>query len=263
MLNNLLRRRDFLIFSVTFLLAPTRRLAAEPLARRGTFVADVGILYQVLNFHLEGGVEESVDREGGRYEVRVTGQGSGIANRIESSGEFRDGRWVPLRSASWLQVHGRESWTRIAYDYSHRSVEYHARGETFFLRRVRVVDDVVAMPDGAIVDDGISASLNYRDGYWKARPDGNLVSHVVRRRRSAGEGPDDVASSYRAEIIPLELKIAPDPDTHKPTALLDLSRFSSWARENRPARIVFDDERRPTLITGSMMLGTSVTIRLG
>jgi hypothetical protein len=263
MLRQGISRRELFAFAAALLLAPTPRLAAEPLARRGTFVADVGILYQVLKFHLEGGVDESIDREAGRYEVRVTGQGSGIANRIESSGELRDGRWVPLRSASWFQVHGRESWTRIAYDYGRRSVEYHARGETFFLRRVRVVDDVVAMPDGAFIDDGISASLNYRDGNWKARPDGNLVSHVVRRRQSANEGADDVASSYRAEIIPLELRIAPDPETRKPTALLDLSRFSSWARENRPARIVFDDERRPALITGSMILGTSVTIRLG
>jgi len=85
----------------------------------------------------------------------------------------------------------------------------------------------------------------------------------VRRHQGTREGPDDVASSYRAEIIPLELKLAPDPETQRPSALLDLSRFSSWARENRPARIVFDTERRPALITGSMILGSSVTIRLG
>jgi hypothetical protein len=84
----------------------------------------------------------------------------------------------------------------------------------------------------------------------------------VRRRRAENEGPDDVAQSYRAEVIPLELRIENDPQTRKSAALLDLSRFSSWARENRPARIVFDDERRPALITGSMILGTSVTIRL-
>ena len=72
-----------------------------------------------------------------------------------------------------------------------------------------------------------------------------------------------MAQTYRAELVPLELKIEPQPETGKPSALLDLSRFSSWARESRPARIVFDDERRPALITGSMILGTSVTIRLG
>ena len=263
MLEQSISRRDFLTLSAALLLAPSGRLAAQPLVRRGTFAADIGVLYRVLSFHMEGEVEENVDREAGRYEVRLTGQGSGIANRIESRGEFRDGRWVPLHSASWFEIHGRESRLRIAYDYDRRTVEYHAHGETFFLRRVRIVDDVVTLPDGVLVDDAISAALNYRDGYWKAQPDGNLHSHIVRRRHSAGEGPDDVASSYRAEIIPLELKMAPDPETRKPSALVDLSRFSSWARENRPARVVFDDERRPALITGSMILGSSVTIRLG
>jgi hypothetical protein len=85
----------------------------------------------------------------------------------------------------------------------------------------------------------------------------------VRRRRSDNEGPDDVAGSYRAELLPLELRIEADSETRKPSALLDLSGFSSWARRDRPARIVFDEQRRPALITGSMALGTSLTIRLG
>jgi hypothetical protein len=256
-------RRDFLTLTLALLLAPTRVLGAEPAVRRGTFAADVGILYSMLNFRLEGGVEETLDRESGRYEVRVAGQGDGIANRIESSGMLREGRWMPLRAASWFQVRGRESRTQIAYDYGRRMVEYHARGETFFLRKLRVVDDMVPLPEGIIVDDALSALLNYRDGFWKPQPDARLRTHVVRRRRSENEGPDDVAASYRAELLPLELKIEPDPETRRASALLDLSGFSSWARRDRPARIVFDDQRRPTLITGSMALGTSLTIRLG
>ena len=255
-------RREFLTLALAVLLAPAR-LAAEPVARRGTFAADVGILYQMLTFQLKGEVQESVDRVGGRYDVTVSGQGDGIANRIESSGVLRGGRWVPLRGASWFQVRGRESRTQVTYDYERHVIEYHARGETFFLRRLRVVDDVLPLPPGVRLDDAISAALNYREGLWTPRPDGRLSTHVVRRRRKEDEGPDDVAASYRAEVIPLELKIEPDPETRKPAALLDLSRFSSWARESRPARIVFDDERWPTLITGSMILGTSVTIRLG
>ena len=105
--------------------------------------------------------------------------------------------------------------------------------------------------------------LNYRDGLWTPRPDGRLLTHVVRRRRAENEGPDDVAASYRAELMPLELKIEPEPQTRKSARCSISARFSSWARENRPARIVFDDDRRPALITGSMILGTSVTIRLG
>jgi hypothetical protein len=160
-------------------------------------------------------------------------------------------------------VRGRESRTQVTYDYERHVIEYHARAETFFLRRLRVVDDVLPLPPGVPLDDAISAALNYREGLWTPQPDGRLHTHVVRRRRKEDEGPDDVAASYRAEVIPLELKIEPDPETRKPAALLDLSRFSSWARESRPARIVFDDERWPALITGSMILGTSVTIRLG
>jgi hypothetical protein len=255
-------RRDFLTLFLSGLLAPVR-LFAEPAARRSGFTADVGILYQMLTFQLRGELQETIDRVAGRYEVKVNGQGDGIANRIESSGVLRDGRWMPLRSASWFQVRGRESQVQVTYAYDRRLVEYHARGETFMMRRLRVVDDVVPLPAGMYVDDAISASLNFRDGYWTPRPDGRLQTHVVRRRRSANEGPDDVAQSYRAELVPLELKIEPEPETRKSSALLDLSRFSSWARENRPARIVFDDERRPALITGSMILGTSVTIRLG
>jgi hypothetical protein len=263
MLTCLTSRRDFLALSLAVLLAPRRVLGAEPAVRRGGLAADVGILYSLLTFRLEGGVEESIDRTAGRYEVRVSGQGEGIANRIESSGMLRGGRWMPLRGASWFQVRGRESRTQVSYDYEHHIVEYHARGETFFLRRLRVVDDAVPLPDGMVVDDAITASLNFRDRYWKPEPDGRLRTHVVRRRRSDNEGPDDVARSYRAELLPLELKIEPDPETRRSSALVDLSGFSSWARRDRPARIVFDDKRRPTLITGSMSLGTSVTIRLG
>ena len=253
-------RRQFLMLGLA-LLAPGR-LGAEPVARRGTFAADVAILYQMLTFRLTGEVQERVDRAAGRYDVRLSGQGDGIANRIESSGILSGGRWMPLRGASWFQVRGRESRLQIVYDYDRRVAEYHARGETFFRRRLRVVDDVVALPAGMPVDDGISAVLNYRDGYWSPRADGRLQTYVVRRRRAENEGPDDVAPVYRAELIPLELKLEVDPETRRAAALLDLSRFSSWARQKDPARIVFDANRRPALITGSMILGTSLTIRL-
>jgi hypothetical protein len=122
---------------------------------------------------------------------------------------------------------------------------------------------VVPIPDGAVVDDALSASLNYRDGLWKPGADGRLRTHLVRRRRSDNEGPDDVARAYKAELLPLELKLEPEPQTRKTSALLDLSGFSSWASRDKPARIVFDEQRRLALITGSLALGTSLTIRLG
>ena len=255
-------RRGFLTFLLACLLAPAGS-TAEPVARRGTFAAEIGVLYQMLTFQLAGEIQENVDRKVGRYEVRLDGQGDGIANRIASTGMLRDGRWWPRRGTSWFQVRGRESRLEIGYDYERRVVEYHARGETFFRRRLRVVDDVVALPSGMAVDDGISALLNYRDGHWTPGPDGILRTHVVRRRRAPNEGPDDVAPVYRAELVPLDLRVERDPTMGRAAALLDLSLFSSWARSEHPARIVFDGDRRPALITGSMILGTSVTIRLG
>jgi len=229
--------------------------------RKGDYAADVAILYRLFSLHLPGTIEEAVDRAAGRYDVTIAGEGSRIANRIQCRGVLRDGRWWPTRSTSWFQVVGREARTELTYDWDARSAEYHYRGETFVLRRLRVADDVLALPP-APVDDAVSAILNYADGRWRPDADGTFRTQVVRRRRPANEGPDDVASVYRAELLPVALRIGPDPETRKPTAVFDLSGFSSWAREDRPARIVFGPDRRPELIASSLMLGTSVTIQL-
>jgi len=257
-------RRSFLKLTAALLLAPARLLGAEPVLRRSGYAVDIGILYRMLTFHLEGAFEEGVDPGAGRYEVRGAGQGDGIANRMESSGILVDGRWAPVYGAYSFEIHGRQSKTEMTYDHERRRVHYHARGETFFLRRVREVDDVVPLPAGVHVDDAISATLNYRDGRWTPDAAGRLRTWVVRRRRSESEGPDDIArGGYRGEVVPLDLTVTADPDSRKPAALLDFSHFTSWARQNRPARVLFDDERRPTLITGAMILGSSLSIRLG
>src|SRR5262249_27319666 len=186
--------------------------------------------YRVFNLHLAGTIDEAVDREAGRYDVTIKGEGGRIANRIECHGVFRDGRWCPTRSISWFQVVGREARTELAYDWTARTPEDHYRGEPFLLRKVRVADDVVALGTGP-VDDAVSAILNYADGRWTPESDGSLRTRVVRRRRPANEGPDDVARVYRAELLPVVLKIGPDPESKKPTALFDMRGFSSWARE--------------------------------
>jgi hypothetical protein len=85
----------------------------------------------------------------------------------------------------------------------------------------------------------------------------------VRRTRRPDEGPDDVEKAYRAEVVPFVLRVQPDPQTGKMAASFDLTRFSSWARESEPARITFGPDRRPETITASLMLGTSVIVRLG
>jgi hypothetical protein len=229
--------------------------------RKGDYAADVAILYRLFSLRLAGTIDEVVDRSAGRYDVTISGEGTSIANRIECHGVLREGRWHPTRSTSWFQVVGREARTDLTYDWSARTAEYHYKGETFLLRRIRVADDVLALSPGP-VDDAISAILNYADGRWTPESDGSLRTRVVRRRRRANEGPDDVDTVYRAELLPVVLKIGPDPESKKPTAWFDLRGFSSWAREDRPARIVFGADRRPELIASSLILGTSITIQL-
>jgi hypothetical protein len=257
---SLISRRQFLTLPLALLLSPGAGVLAQGQVARGGYAADVGILYDMLTLQLQGSIEETVDRGAGEYRVLAAGTGPGIANRLDSSGILRNGRWAPVRSQSWFDIRGRQSRTEVAYDWRRRRIEYHARGETFFLRRVRVVDDVVSVADGTHVDDVMSATLNYADGRWHADVDGAYRTLVVRRRRAENEGPDDVAASYRAEVVALDLKAAPDT-SGKATALFDLSRFSSWAKPSHPARVVFGHTRRPELITTSMILGTSVTIR--
>ncbi len=228
----------------------------------GGYAVDLGILYQAFTFQLTGTINESLDRAAQRYHVILSGRGSGIENRLESRGTLRGGRWAPDLSTSWLQVLGRQSRTEIAYHYDRDVAEYHARGETFFLRRLRVVDDVLPLPPGVHVDDVVSALLNYAEGLWPEHGAGVFRTHVMRRYRTDNEGADDVAASYRAELVPFELKISVDPETGKPAGAFDLTRFSSWARESSPARVVFGSRRRPELITTSMAYGTVLTIRM-
>jgi hypothetical protein len=257
-----MNRRRFLASVLALVVAPLRPAPAAVEHRKGDYAVDVAILYGMFTLHLEGTVDEVVDRAAGRYDVTLRGEGGRIANRVDCHGILRDGRWSPTRSTSWFLVAGRQSCTDLAYDYGARTAEYHYRGETFLLRRVRVADDVVSLP-AEPVDDAVSAVLNYGDGRWAPEPDGSLRTRVVRRRRPSSEGPDSVDPLYRAEVVPLVLKIHPDPETHKSTALFDLSGFSSWAREDRPARIVFGADRRPELVASSLILGTSVIISMG
>jgi hypothetical protein len=267
MSRRLISRRHFLGLPLVCLLAPVdawpRAWAVTPSeSRKGTYTADVGILYGLLNFRLDGALSEAIDRIAGQYQVTIAGEGDGIANRIESRGLLRDGRWAPLEGRSWFSVKGRESRSEFRYDWVRRTVEYHYRGETFFLRRLRVADDLVQVPEGVYVDDAVSATLNYADGVWPAQLDGSYETHVVRRKRTEDEGLDDVQRLYRAELVPFVLKVDADPVSGKPTALFDLTRFSSWAKKGEPARVTFGRDRRPELMSMALILGSSVKIEL-
>ncbi len=255
-------RRDFLTLPLAFLLAPLGRTAADTVAHTAPYRVDVRLLYGALTYRIDETLAESIDRSAGRYEVAMTGEGDGIVNRVESSGALRQGRWAPLRSRSFFSVKGRESRGDVTYDYTARRIDYHFKGETFFLRRLRVVDDSLPIPEGLLIDDAISATLNYADQLWRPQTDGDLLTHIVRRKIASNEGPDEVQAQYRAELAPLTLKVAVDAETRKPTARFDLTRFSSWARQSQPALITFGTDRRPEHLNLPMILGTSVQISL-
>ena len=257
-----LTRRQLLVLPLALAWAPLARARAEVRRRGAGYVVDCGILYDVFTFRLTGTIDESVDRDEGRYEVRIVGTGPGISNRVESRGVLRDGRWVPLHYGAQFLVAGRESRLEIGYDHDRRRIDFKSRAETFILRRLRVVDDVLAMPDGTPVDDIVTAALNYADGSWRPRRDGAFETLVARRRRARNEGTDDAEGSYRAELVPFVLTVKSDPAGGRAVAVIDLSRFSSWARVNEPTRVVFDPDRRPETITSSLILGTTIAIRI-
>jgi hypothetical protein len=255
-------RRQFLTLPLALLLTPLARVQAAPETQTVPYGVDISLLYGTLIYRVVGTMTEAIDRSGGRYEVTIVGEGDGITTRVESAGVLRQGRWAPMRSRSFFSVKGRESRGDVTYDHARGSADYHFKGETFFLRRLRVVDDVVPLPPGMLVDDSISATLNYAERRWEPRPDGSFATNVVRRKIAPDEGPDDVQTRYRAELAPFKLEPAVDAVTRKPIAHFDLTRFSSWAKRDQPALVTFGPDRRPEHLSLPMILGTSVQIRL-
>ncbi|HEY7436861.1 MAG TPA: hypothetical protein VIE41_17095 [Methylomirabilota bacterium] len=260
-------RRRFLALLSSALLVPLvalpRRKRAEAETRTGSYVVDVKLLYGLFALRLDGKFTEVVDPAAGRYHAITEGRGDGIVSRVESSGLLRTGRWAPRETHAYFDVMGRESRSDVVYDWNRRTVDYRFRGETFFLRRVRVVHDVLPLSESVRLDDAVTAMLNYREGRWPPEPDGSFWTQMVRRKRREGEKPDDVEDRYRAEITPVILRGAVDPGSGKRTARFDLSPFSSWARPDRPATIVFGREGHPEQITMELILGTSARLVFG
>src|SRR5207245_9915979 len=130
----LMDRRDFLTLPVALVLAPLARVGAEPAIRRGQYEADVGVLYDMLTFHLDGTIEESIDRTAGQYHVVIAGDGASLSSRLESWGLLPGGRWAPVRSRSWVKVRGRLSRTEVEFGQGRRATAQRARGGPFVRR---------------------------------------------------------------------------------------------------------------------------------
>ena len=243
---------------------PARRAGATtPAARTFGYRVDISMLFDLLRYSLEGSMVEEVDTAAGRYRVLITGTGTGVTTRIEARGLIASGRYRPLELESAHSFVGRPSTLSIAYDYDRGLVDYHAVGHTLLRGRRRQVDDVVVLPADRPVDDAVSAGFNFAAGRLDQDPDGAYRMNVLRRSRPPDEGPDDVnPGAYRVEVVPVRFKVEPDPASGKLIARIDMSSWSSWARADQPARLVFTSERRLESIETRLIWGSTVRMRL-
>ena len=243
---------------------PARRAAATTLAPRTfDYRVDISMLFNLVRYSVGGSMVEEVDTQAGRYRVLITGSGTGVTSRIEARGLIDGGRYRPLELKSAHSFVGRPSSLSITYDYDRGLVDYHAVGHTLLSGRRRQVDDVVVLPPDRPVDDAVSAGLNFAAGRLEQDPDGAYRMTVLRRSRPRGEGPDDVSpGAYRVEVVPVRFQVSPDPGTGKLIARIDMSGWSSWARADQPARLVFTAERRLESIESRLIWGSTVRMRL-
>ena len=244
-------------------LPPRRAAAASAAVRMFGYRVDISMLFDLLRYSVDGSMVEEVDAGAGRYRVLITGSGTGVSSRIEAQGLIDNGRYRPLELKSAHSFVGRPSSLSITYDYARGLVDYHAFGHTLLSGRRRQVDDVVILPPDQPVDDAVSAGLNFAAGRLDQDPDGAYRMTILRRSRPRGEGPDDVTpGAYKVEVVPVRFQVEPDPDTGKLIARIDMSRWSSWARADQAARLVFTSERRLESIESRLIWGGAVRMRL-
>jgi hypothetical protein len=193
----------------------------------------------------------------------MEGQGTGLSTRTEASGVIRDGRFKPVETRAVHHFRNRQNTSTTTYDHIRQRAEIHAVTHTLLLGRRRQVDDILAIPPGRHVDDLISAELNFADNTLEHEADGTYHTWVVRRARADNEGPDDVSpDGYRAELVPLRFRPSPDAATGGQTALVDITRFSSWARPDQPARVTFGADRQLVSVQSLLLYGTTLRVRV-
>ena len=257
------RRQLLAALPAAFLLRRGLAHAAEQGRTVIAYKLDLSVLFNLISFSLTGTVAQEIDRRAGRYRVTMEGQGAGISTRTEATGFIREGRFKPLESRSVHVFRGRQNTSTTTYDYDRQRVELHGVSHTLLLGRRRQVDDTMALPAGRQVDDLISAQLNFAGNSLDRDSDGTYHTWVVRRAQADNEGPDDVSpDGYRAELVPLRFRPSPDGPTGRLIALVDITRFSSWARPNQPARVTFGADRRLESVQSALILGTTLSVQV-
>jgi len=257
-------RRQFLAALPAGLLF-TRRWASALEDGRSVlgYQLDLSILFNFLTLSLAGNVVQEIDRRAGRYRVTMDGKGTAISTRTEATGVIREGRFKPLEMRSVHHFRGRESTVATSYDYERQRVELHAVTHTLLLGRRRQVDDTLALPPGRHVDDLVSAELNFAANTLDRDSDGTYSTWIMRRARADNEGPDDVSpDGYRAKLVPLPFRPSPEGSTGRLIALIDITRFSSWARPDAPARVTFAPDRQLESVQSALILGTTLSVRV-
>ncbi len=261
-MRSVLTRRQFLALPFGLFFVQARARAEEPARSVLDYDLHLAVLFDLLNFKVSGSVVADVERRLGRYRVTMAGQGTGISTRTEAVGVIRAGRFNPTETRSTHRLRGRESWVVTTYDYDRGQLELHGVSHTLVLGRRRQVDDVLPLPPGQHVDDLVSAVLNFADNTLDREPDGTYRALIVRRARADTEGPDDVSpGGYRAELVPLRFKPT-EASSGRLTASIDVTRFSSWARADHPARVTFTHDRQLESIYSPLILGSSLQLRV-
>lgn len=254
-------RREFLTLLLAGVLLPWEGWAGERASHGMVYSGDVRVLFGWFRYHIDGSLEERIDRPGGTYSLFASGGGEGIAHQIESRGLIRDGRFWPIATRGFFRVRGRDSRVSIDYDYDRLRVKYHHVSHTFFWGRRRTADDVLVFQAGLKIDDLATAYLNYVEGKMPLDAQGFHLTHIIRRARAETEGVDEVQpGGYRAQIVPLRFKVETDPATSNAVAMVDLTRFSSWASSGRPAQISLRPDRRLHSVEAQLILGAEVRI---
>ena len=228
-----------------------------------SYQLDLSVLFNFLTLSLTGTVTQEIDRKAGRYRVTMDGKGTAISTRTEATGLIQEGRFKPLESRSLHVFRGRQNTSVTTYDYGRQRAELHAVAHTLLLGRRRQIDDAIALPQERPVDDLVSAALNFAANTLDHDTDGTYHTWILRRARAENEGPDDVSpDGYRAELVPLRFRPSPDGPGGRLSALIDITRFSSWARSDQPARVTFAPDRLLESVRSSLILGTTLSVRV-